>query len=265
MDHKLLAHYSDGAELARLTVGSGLLEAARTKELLERLLPAGARVLDVGGAGGFYAEWLARRGHAVQLVDAVPLHVEEAGRRAGQPPLFAAELGDARRLRFDDASFDAILLLGPLYHLTARADRVAALQEAARVCVPGGVVVAAAISRLAAPLDGISRGWIVNEHSFETAALQMTKGTSGDREPGFPAISYFHDAAELGDEARAAGLGVGAILGIEGPAWFLPDVGERWADPVMRERMLWLARVVESDPVGLGMSAHLLLVAHTPA
>ncbi|MBA2476870.1 MAG: class I SAM-dependent methyltransferase [Actinobacteria bacterium] len=261
MEDKLIEHYSSRPEIDRLTMRSGLLEAARTQELLLRYLPEGATVLDVGGGDGFYAEWLARRGHPVQLLDAVPLHVEEARRRAGQPPLFDAQVGDARRLPFEDGCFDAVLVLGPLYHLVQREERVLALREAARVCAPGGFVLAAAISRLAPALDGIGNGWIVDEHKFETVLLQLAEGASGDREPGFPAISYFHHAEELAQEAREARLDVQGVLGIEGPAGFLPDLETRWGDRVMRERILWLARTLETEPVGLAMSGHLLLVA----
>src|SRR5436309_942768 len=80
--------------------------------------------------------WLAARGYAVHLVDAVPLHVEQA-RQAGQAqpdhPLAGLAVGDARRLDWADAAVDAVLLLGPLYHLTAREDRVQALRESRRV------------------------------------------------------------------------------------------------------------------------------------
>ena len=70
---------------------------------------------------------------------------------------WSATLGDARKLAFPDRSADAVLLLGPLYHLTERADRLAALREARRVLRPGGVVFAAAISRFASLLDGLAR------------------------------------------------------------------------------------------------------------
>jgi ubiquinone/menaquinone biosynthesis C-methylase UbiE len=228
---------------------------------LLRYLSNAASVLDVGGAGGFYAEWLAQRGHVVQLVDAVPLHVDQARRRAGDPPRFHADVADARALPFEDERFDAVLVLGPLYHLVERDDRVLALREAARVCTPGGVVLAAAISRLAPALDGISNGWIVDKHKFETVLMQMAEGASGDREPGFAAISYFHFPEELAEEARDASLDVECVLGIEGPGGFLPDLEERWGDVVMRDRILWLARTLETEPAGLSMSAHLLLVA----
>jgi len=42
-----------------------------------------------------------------------------------------------------------VLMLGPLYHLTEPADRHQALREAHRVLGPGGLLAAAAISRVA--------------------------------------------------------------------------------------------------------------------
>ncbi len=85
----------------------------------------------------------------MHLVDPVPLHVEQAGAASARAerPLATVLQGDARALPHDDASADAVLLLGPLYHLVERDDRLTALREARRVLRPGGVVVAAAISR----------------------------------------------------------------------------------------------------------------------
>src|SRR5207244_9616974 len=109
--------------------GASRIEFARTKELLQRVLgPPPADVLDVGGGPGAYAAWLAGLGYRVHLVDPVQLHVDqatEAASRAGHS--FTAALGDARHLEEADESFDGVLLLGPLYHLVQRADRVRAL------------------------------------------------------------------------------------------------------------------------------------------
>lgn len=59
MDEDIRAYYESGAELDRVGQGYSRIEFARTKELLERHLPAPpARVLDVGGGPGAYAEWL---------------------------------------------------------------------------------------------------------------------------------------------------------------------------------------------------------------
>ncbi len=81
---EILAYYAQGKEDGRLRQGLDRLEFWRTQDVLRRLLPtAPARVLDVGGGSGIHAEWLARDGYAVQLLDPVPLHVEQAGRLPG--------------------------------------------------------------------------------------------------------------------------------------------------------------------------------------
>ena len=160
----VVAYYAQGLERDRLAGGAGALEFARTRLLLERYLPPSpAVVADVGGGPGRYAFWLAERGYRVHLVDPVPLHVEEARLSFGVRPdvaLASAEVGDARALRLPDASADAVLLLGPLYHLAGRSERLQALAEARRVCRQGGIIIAAAISRFASTLDGLRGGYL---------------------------------------------------------------------------------------------------------
>src|SRR5262245_49803419 len=134
MDDAFHTYYARGEERGRLASRQGRLELTRTLELLERVLPPPpADVLDVGGGPGRYASLLADRGYRVRLVDAVALHVEQASADGR----VEAVLGDARALDEPDGSYGAVLLLGPLYHLTERADRVLALSEARRVVRPG--------------------------------------------------------------------------------------------------------------------------------
>jgi hypothetical protein len=73
--------------------------------------------------------------------------------------------------------------------------------------------------------------------------------------------AYFHLSAGLGEEARAAGLTVDAVLAVEGPAWLIPDLEARWREERRRLQLLDLLRRLEADPAALAMSAHLLLVA----
>ncbi len=112
------AYYDRGGEARRLFRGHGTLELARTQEILLRHLPSPpAAVLDVGGGPGVYACWLAAQGYRVTLIDAVPLHVEQArAASARQPtaPVMGWRVGDARRLEESDASVEVVLLLGPL-------------------------------------------------------------------------------------------------------------------------------------------------------
>ena len=160
---EILRHYSGIDEASRLQTGWFQLEAERTRELIRRrLVPPPATILDVGGGAGAYACWLASSGYSVHLIDPIPKHVEQAcAASAAQPerPLASIALGDARKLHQADRSIDAVLLLGPLYHLTEPGERLQALREAHRVPRPGGVVWAAAINRFASLLDSLSSGF----------------------------------------------------------------------------------------------------------
>ena len=159
---EIVAHYKQGAEIQRLSSSLGQLEETRMRELIARHLPAtSAVVYDVGGGPGSYACWLARRGYEVHLVDPVPLHVEQATAASqNQPdhPIAELRVGDARHLDRVDNSVDVILMLGPLYHLTERSQRIAALRESYRILRKGGIIFAVAISRYASTLHGMIDG-----------------------------------------------------------------------------------------------------------
>lgn len=263
LDPEIRSYYEQGEEQERLSGGSptGPLELARTRELLQRFLPPPpARVLDVGGGPGPYATWLLGLGYDVRLVDPVPLHVEQAA-TAGVP----AELGDARDLRHDDGTFDVVLLLGPLYHLLDRAERVRALAGANRVVRPGGVVAAAAIGRFAALLDLLVRHDRlhepdVRERVWESVATGVFRGAL----PGLFTNAYFHRPDELLAEVADAGLVDGRVFNIEGPGALVPDAAERWKDPARREIALEVARLLETEPAIRGAWGHLLAVARRP-
>lgn len=239
----------------------GRLEALRTRDLLAGLLPAApATVLDVGGGPGAHAGWLADAGHRVHLVDLVPAHAAAARQAC---PAVTATVGDARRLPLADRCADATLLLGPLYHLTDRADRIAALGEALRLTRPGGLVVTATISRHAPLLDLIRQGRVDDR----TRPALLAAYASGVNDPvsGFT-TAYFHRPAEVVDEFRAAGLPRPELYGIEGPLWpLLPLAGGPETDGALFAEVLRCAALFERDPEVLGTSAHLLATARTPA
>ncbi|GAA1879647.1 class I SAM-dependent methyltransferase [Lapillicoccus jejuensis] len=250
LDARLQAYYTDEfVEAERLTTRSaqGRLELERVQEVVRGLIPAGSRVVDVGGATGVHAAALAAAGYDVVLVDPVPAQVAQAARVG----TFRAVVGDARRLEVEDDWADAALLLGPLYHLASRADRLTALREAARVVRPGGWVVAAAIPRLARLTSMLTARGLppVSTHEW-TALLERGDPTAFGRFPG----GHFHTAQELADELTDAGLDDVEVFAVEGPDGFafeqLAEVDEEahQAASLLARRFGHLPRVRDLSP-----------------
>ncbi len=264
---EILGHYAAGVEQDRLSQGRSQLERVRTQELLARHLPSPpAVVLDVGGGPGVYALWLADQGYEVHLVDPVPLHVEQAGAglESGAQPLASAQVGDARYLERPATSVDAVLLMGPLYHLTERADRLQALREARRVVRPGGWLFAVGISRFTSLLDGLSADYLDDPTFGRIVEQDLRDGQhrNPDNHPAYFTTAFFHHPDELQAEVRDAGWSIVETVGLEGPGWWMPrEFADWWDDETRRERLLAAVRAVERDPSLLGLGPHLMVVA----
>src|SRR5580704_16148015 len=263
---EIIHYYDQQDEASRLGSGWFRLEQARTQELILRhLQSAPATVVDAGGGAGVHACWLAARGYRVHLIDPVAKHVEQA-RAASllQPehPLASAEVGDARELQQADETADAVLLLGPLYHLVEREDRLACLKEARRVLRPGGLVWGAGISRFASLFDSLSAGFFDDPAFAAILARDLEEGQhrNSTGNPIYFTDAFFHRPGELSRDFLAAGFQVVEIAAIEGPGWLARDFDRLWNDPVQRERMLAAVRKVEREPSVLGASAHIMAI-----
>jgi ubiquinone/menaquinone biosynthesis C-methylase UbiE len=260
-------YYDKVDEQGRLAIGPGPLELARTKEILTRFLPSPPAVVgDVGGGAGIHALWLARKGYFVHLVDPVAKHIEQANRASMSQsgyPLASSAVGDARKLYWEDNFVDALLLFGPLYHLTSREDRITALQEASRVTRNKGLIFVSFISRFASLMDGIFRNFL-DDPAFVPIVqrdLQDGQHRNPTGKPEYFTSTFFHHPDDIRTEIEDSGLELEKLLGIESIGGLLADFDEVWQNTARREKILRFIRDVENEPSLMGVSAHIMAVA----
>ena len=260
-DSQMRDYYEQGKERDRLAGSKGALEFERTMEIVQRRMPpAPAAVADIGGGPGRYARWLAELGYTVQHRDLMDLHVAQL-RAFGHPSIQTAA-GDARHLDLADSSVDAVLLLGPLYHLTEREDRIQTLKEARRIVRAGGPIFIAAISRWAPRLDGVLQERLY-EQNLDFLSLLPEVERTGKLPPVVPNgfVGYTHRPGDLADEVSEAGLQLDDLVGVEGLPLAGTDMESRVGDLTAWNVLLDAARAIERVPELLGLSPHLIATA----
>lgn len=260
--------YNAGAEIGRLERGLGIVEFYRTKEILSRYIGSGQTIYDIGGGIGMYSAWLAKLGNEVHLIELADTAVEYAKANMMYDCSFVAEAGNALDVKRPDCSADAVLLMGPQYHLRKREDRLESLAESARVLKPGGLLIAAGISKFssmtwALAVYGQKNNFLDDPVYFKMIEQEMTTGDHirPKEYPAFISEAYFTTAAEMEYEIASAGLEVEKSIAVEGTIWFTPHLQEKWADEASRNRLLKILDITESEPEMMGMSPHFLTVA----
>ena len=134
--------YEDGREDTRLTYSKAArVEFLTNTRAIEQMVPKGARILDVGAGTGQYSLYLASREYRVSALELADTNVA-IFRKKLQPGMnIDLRQGNALDLSmYEENSFDAVLLMGPLYHLHDEAERQRCIAQARRVCKPGGLI-----------------------------------------------------------------------------------------------------------------------------
>lgn len=160
----LAEYYGGYDEDGRLRSKHGMVEYVTTMKYIEKYLKPGMRILEIGAATGRYSHALARRGYQVDAVELVEHNIEIFKQNTVEGEPVTIRQGNAMDLSsFGSETYDITLLLGPMYHLFTREDKLMALSEAVRVTKTGGIVFAAYCMGDASILSyGFVRGEIYN-------------------------------------------------------------------------------------------------------
>ncbi len=255
--------YNKASEETRLEKGMGVFEFERIKWLIEKYLyTSPSKIIDVGGGTGKYAEWLAKKGHEVHLVEPVAKHLQLAENRAKKlKNKFSVHLGESRKLDFKNNYADLILLHGPLYHLQKKEDRELTIKEAKRVLKNGGIILGFAINYTASTLVGLLNGLIHKSSFFEMCKNELTTGIHNppDDFPWLLAEAYYHHPEQLKEEFRHQDLTYLNTYAVEGMAWLDKDFFANMQNDKKRENLIELLKITENDSYILPFSPHMMI------
>ncbi len=241
------------------------MEFAITKRALAQYLPPPpACILDCGGGPGRYAIYLSQLGYQVTLLDLSQGNLALAKLKAQEAGVEIADFihGDALNLsQFSHGQFDAVLLLGPLYHLVLQRDRCQAVKEALRVLRPDGPLFTAFITLYAPIRDTIAKGLLMDYVDHPAVADNLLASQAAM--PGFT-DAWLAQPSEVRPWMESFGLETLALLAAEGLAAghekHLNALDEKafdyWADTNYR---------FCSDPHLYGAADHLLYIGRLQA
>jgi 2-polyprenyl-3-methyl-5-hydroxy-6-metoxy-1,4-benzoquinol methylase len=193
-------------------------EMAVTLRAMDEYLPAApCPILDIGGGPGRYSIALSARGYQVTLFDLAQKNLDLALEKAAEAGVELERVvhGDAGDLStLGDQQYAAVLLMGPLYHLLEESDRKQAVRQAMEHMEPGGVLMAAFITRFAPFRHAAVEEpyWI---HENQAYAAEMLENGIHDRAENF-AFAYFAHPEEIVPFMEGCGLTTSNLIGVEG-------------------------------------------------
>ena len=245
--------------------------AVTCRALDDFLPPPPGRILDVGGGPRRYAIHLTKLGYHITLLDLSQKNLDLALEKSiGEgiylpPPVRGDALDLPKTLDGEETDnwFDAVLLMGPLYHLLRAEDRLKAIHEARRVLRPGGLIFAAFLTRFA-PLRDLavhSPAWIL-EHPDRFGQL-LDQGLNRAHESSTFPDSYFIHPDDIVPFMALGGFRAIALLSCEGlvaghEAAVNDLTGELWSAWVNLNYRL------SQEPALRGAADHLLFVGSKP-
>ena len=213
-------------------------------------VPQGARLVDVGAGAGEYSLCLARKGYRVSALELADANLRAFRQKLAPQDSIELVQGNAVDLsRWPNGLFDAVLVLGPLYHLHNEGDRQRCIAEAKRVCRPGGWLFFAFISN-----D------MVHLTEFACRPDYFLKGSYDKetfRQEDFPFV--FHTVEACRAMLRRGGVHILCEVAADGASELLEDKINALPPEDFAQYLRYHFYICEK-PEFLGMSNHLLFV-----
>ena len=262
---RVRAYYDGFDEWGRLDSPEGVRELARALEVLTERLSPGARVLDLGGGPGRYTVELVRRGHSVVLADLSSAQLDIARRRLTEAGLSdnvesIDEVNATNLSIYSDASFDAVIVFGPFYHLVSDAERRQTAAEIRRVLATHGQAFIAFVPRLSGLIGLIGRA-ATTPAQVPADALRLAADTgvfSNAADSGFQE-GYYPFPSEIEQLFTSSGFHVDDMLSLKSIASELGTQVLRLA-PDVRAEVERVARELCRRPEVIATSGHALLI-----
>ena len=226
------------------------VEFLTTVRYIERYIQPGARILDVGAGAGEYSLYFARKGYDVSALELSPANIEAFQKKITPEDAVDLVQGNATDLsRYEDESFDAVFLFGPLYHLHREEDRQKCIREAKRVCKKDGKLFFAFISNDFVILTEFSYRpdyFAAGDYDKETFALH-----------DFPFVFHTVDACRA--MLERGGVSLLHAVASDGVSELMEDKINALSDTDYAQYLRYHFYICEK-PEFLGMSNHLLFV-----
>jgi ubiquinone/menaquinone biosynthesis C-methylase UbiE len=258
---KIIEYYNDYDEENRLVQANAQkLEYLTTNYVLEEVIPANSKILELGAGTGRYSFYYASKGHQVTATDVVPKHVEKMKNKLHQNPKIEhmkIELKDATDLTgFKDESFDVVLSLGPLYHLRNEADRIDSITESLRVLKPGGILAVAYINKFFI-LTALAKNNDLNKDYID---MILKNGfVESEDEKDFLSNAYFSSPKEIEEILNQFNVNKVEHVGTDGIGYLMRDMVNNMNE---QEYENWIKYHLSTckEPSILGYSNHGLYI-----
>ena len=248
----------------RLSNHYSLIEFERSKEIISRYIKNDEpqlNILDLGAASGKYSFWLSSLGHKVTMVEPVKKHIEIAKTINSRLDKRITIIQDnALNIKFTKNSFDIVLNFGPIYHLTAKKNRIKLHKKVKNILKPNGIYLTSFISRFATLIDGYRKDIMSDEEYVNIVKQDIQHGQhrgSKDKKKYFT-DSYLYLPEEMSVELNNLDFINIELFSLESFSWILSSLNKILEDKNQKQLLYDMIKSVEMEKSLLGISPHIL-------